>query len=115
MVDKLKFVLALALVIGGLVGYYALAEYPAIARVGSVLAGLALGAAVAWFTEPGRQFYAYSQESLAEARKVVWPTRKETLQTTLVVFAMVVTMGIFLWIVDFSLFYVIQSLLGRGD
>ena len=50
--------------------------------MGSVLAGLAAAAFVFWTTAPGKQFYVYAQESVAETKKVVWPTRKETLQTT---------------------------------
>jgi preprotein translocase subunit SecE len=113
--DKVKFAFAVALVIAGVVGYYWLAEYPAIVRVASVLAGLALGGLVAWFTESGRTFYAFSREAAEEARKVVWPTRKETVQTTLVVFALVVVLGIFMWVTDWVLFAAIQRILGRSD
>jgi len=113
--DKVKFAFALSLVVAGLVGYYWLAEYPAIVRVASVLAGLLLGGLVAWFTASGRVFYSFAQESVDEARKVVWPTRKETMQTTLVVFALVVVLGLFMWIVDWGLFAAVQRLLGRSD
>jgi preprotein translocase subunit SecE len=81
----------------------------------SVLAGLVGGALVFWLTEPGRQFYVYSQESIAETRKVVWPTRKETLQTTAIVFGFVVVMALFLWAVDASLLWVVQKLMGQVE
>ena len=55
---------------------------------------------MAWTSEPGKRFYAYTQDSVAETRKVVWPTRKETLQTTGVVIAFVMVMAMFLWVVD---------------
>jgi preprotein translocase subunit SecE len=54
------------------------------------------------------------RESVAETRKVVWPTRKETIQTTLAVFALVVVVAIFLWIVDLGFLWMVEKLLGRG-
>ena len=84
-----------------------------IIRVAAVLAGLAAAAGVFWHTsQPGKQFYVFAQESIAETKKVVWPTRKETLQTTGIVFAFVVVMALFLWIVDASLLWVVKKLLG---
>jgi preprotein translocase subunit SecE len=103
MADKLKFAVALLLLVAGVAGFYLLAEQPMILRVLSVLAGVFAGAGVAWFTQPGQRFFAFSQESLAEAKKVAWPTRKETMQTTGAVFAFVLMMAIVLWIADKSL------------
>ena len=114
MADKIKIAVAALLVIAGLAGFYLLADSATIVRVGSVLAGLAAGFAVFWTTATGKEFYAYSQESVAETRKVAWPTRKETLQTTAIVFAFVVVMAIFLWIVDASLLWVVKKLMGQG-
>ena len=68
-----------------------------------------------WLTEPGKQFYAYAQESVTETKKVVWPTRKETLQTTAIVFAFVIVMALFLWLVDASLLWVVKKLIGQGE
>jgi preprotein translocase subunit SecE len=114
MADKVKLAVAILLVIAGIAGYYLLAEQAAVLRVISVLAGVAAGAIVGWLTAPGKQFYAFSQESIAEARKVVWPTRKESLQMTGIVFAFVVVMAIFLWIVDASLLFFVQKIMGSG-
>ena len=111
MADKIKFALALLLLVAGIAGFYLLAEQAMILRVVSVLAGLACSAAVAWQTEPGRKFFGFAQESIAEAKKVVWPTRKETLQTTGLVFAFVVIMAIFLWITDKSIEWVLYDLI----
>ncbi len=110
MADKLKFAAALLLLIAGLAGFYLLGEQPTILRVLSVLAGLGSSAAVAWFTEPGQRFFAFGKEAMAETKKVVWPTRKETLQTTGAVFAFVVLMAIFLWIADKGLEWVLYDL-----
>lgn len=115
MADKIKIVLAAFLVIAGLAGFYYFADSPAIARVGSVLGGFAAAAVVFWMTVPGKQFYAYAQESVAETKKVVWPTRKETLQTTGIVFVFVLVMALFLWAVDSSLFWLVKKFLGTGE
>jgi len=111
MADKLKFALALALVAAGVVGFYLLAEQALVLRVLSVLAGVAAGAAVAWQSEPGRRFAAFARESITETKKVVWPSRKETVQTTGMVFAFVVIMAIFLWVTDKSLEWVLYDLI----
>jgi preprotein translocase subunit SecE len=110
MADKLKFALALALVAAGVVGFYLLSEQPLVLRVLSVLAGLGAGAAVAWFSEPGRRFAEFGGDAITETKKVVWPTRKETVQTTGVVFAFVVAMALFLWVTDKSLEWVLYDL-----
>jgi len=110
MADKLKFALALALVAAGVVGFYLLSEQALVLRVLSVLAGVAAGVAVAWQSEPGRRFAEFARESITEAKKVVWPSRKETVQTTGMVFAFAVVMAIFLWLTDKSLEWVLYDL-----
>jgi preprotein translocase subunit SecE len=115
MVDKVKLGVAIALVCAGVAGYYLLADSATIIRVAAVLVGALLAAAVAWTSAPGKQFYAFAQESAEETRKVVWPTRKESLQTTGIVFLFVVVMGLFLWLVDASLLWVVKLLMGRSD
>ena len=100
MADNIKFALAVALVIAGVAGFYLLGDKPAIFGVLSVLAGLGAGAAVAWKTEPGQRFYVFVEEAVTEAKKVAWPSRKETVQTTGIIFAFVVIMAVFLWFTD---------------
>src|SRR5688572_33183747 len=78
MLDKIKIALAALLVVAGLGGFYYLADLPAISRVGSVLVGMVAAAFVFWTTDPGKQFYVYAQESIAETKKVVWPTRRSS-------------------------------------
>ena len=114
MVDKIKIVAAALLVAAGIAGFYYLGQSPMILRVLAVMAGLAVAAGVLWTSEPGKQFYAFAQESVTETKKVVWPTRKETLQTTGIVFAFMVVMALFLWIVDASLLWVVKKLLGQS-
>jgi len=115
MVDKVKLGVAIVLVCSGVAGYYMLGESATIIRVAAVLAGVALGALLAFTTVPGKQFYAFAQESTVETRKVVWPSRKESFQTTGIVFLFVVIMALFLWVVDTGLLWGVKLLMGRSD
>ena len=110
MVDKIKLGIAIALVVAGIWGYYLLGEVAVVLKILVLVAGFAAGAAVAWTSEPGKQFFIYARESHAEVKKVVWPTRKETTQTTLAVFAFVVVMAVFLWVSDKTLEWVLYDL-----
>jgi len=110
-VDKVKLTLAIALVGAGIWAYYWLSESALVLRLLAVVAGIAAGAAVAWLSEPGRQFMIFALESWAEVKKVVWPTRKETIQTTAAVFAFVIAMAVFLWITDKILEWGVYDLL----
>ncbi len=115
MADKIKLGLAALLVIAGIAGFYLLHDSVMVLRVVSVLAGMAFATAVAWLSDPGKRFAQFGRESIAEARKVVWPSRKETVQTTGVVVAFVVVMAIFLWLVDATLMFSVKLLMGQGD
>jgi preprotein translocase subunit SecE len=108
MIDKIKLGIAALLIAAAVWGFYYLAASPMIARLGVILAGVLLAAAVAWTSEPGKRFYAYSQEGIAETKKVVWPSRKDTVQTTGIVVAFVIVMALFLWIVDAILARVVE-------
>jgi preprotein translocase subunit SecE len=112
MADKLKFALAVLLLAAGLAGYYFLSGQAPVFRALSVLAGIAAGAGVGWFTEPGRRLAAFGSDSITEAKKVVWPSQKETTQTTLVVFAFVLIMALVLWVVDLAVGRLIAAILG---
>ena len=112
MIDKVKLAIAVALVAAGIWAYYWLGDGTALVlRILAVVAGMAAGAAVAWFSEPGKQFAVFAGESVAEVKKVVWPTRKETMQTTAAVFAFVVVMAVFLWVSDKTLEWVLYDLI----
>ena len=109
--DKAKLALAVVLIGAGIWAYYYLAERALVIRLLAVLAGFAAAAVVAWLSEPGRQFIGFAGESWGEVKKVVWPTRKETIQTTAAVFAFVVVMAVFLWITDKILEWGVYDLL----
>ncbi len=111
MTDQLKLALAIALLVAGVAGFYVLSDQIMAVRVLSVVAGIAAGVAVAWFTEPGRRFIVFANESVVEAKKVAWPSRKETLQTTAIVFGFVVVMAVFLWLTDKTFEWVLYDLI----
>jgi preprotein translocase subunit SecE len=109
--DKAKLAVALGLVGCGIAGYYWLAQSNILLRILAVLAGMAAGAALSLTSAPGRDFVGFTREALVEGRKVVWPTRKETLQTTAAVFAFVVVMAVFLWLSDKTLEWLLYDLI----
>jgi len=109
--DIAKLTIAVLLVMAGIAGYYLLGDAALVLRVLAVVGGLIAGAAVAWFSAPGRQFGLFAAESVVEVKKVVWPTRKETMQTTAAVFAFVVVMAVFLWVSDKTLEWVLYELI----
>jgi len=111
MEDNIKLATAAALVAAGIAGFYLLGEQALVLRILAVVAGIAAGAALAWRTEPGRTFAVFARESIVEVKKVVWPTRKETMQTTAAVFAFVVVMALFLWVSDKTLEWVFYELI----
>lgn len=110
-VDKAKLALAVLLVVAGLVGFYHFSEQALVLRILYVLGGLIAGGAVAWFTEPGQTFVVFARQSVDETKKVVWPTRKEALQTTAAVFGFVLIMAIFLWVTDKTLEWVLYDMI----
>ena len=113
--ERIKIAVAALIAVGGMFAFYALVDkQPLVVRLGALLGAFAVAVVVMWFTETGRTFAAFSRESWEEAKRVVWPTRKETLQTTGVVFVFVFIMAVFLWMVDAGLMWVTQKLLGTG-
>jgi preprotein translocase subunit SecE len=115
--DKFKVVLAIALVIAGVVGFFTLKGMgkPALLCASALVGGLFLSVLVAWTSTSGREFLNFAKEAVRETKKVVWPTRKEATQITLIVFAFVVVMAIFLWGTDKTLEWVLYDLiLGIG-
>lgn len=113
--NKIKLGLAFLFIAAGVAGSIYLSDSAAVVRVLSVLAGFVLAIATAWFTTQGKEFYVFCREASEETKKVVWPTRKETIQTSGVVFAFVVAMAIFLWLVDAGLMSSVKLIMGRED
>jgi preprotein translocase subunit SecE len=101
--DHLKLLVALLIVFIGIAGFYYFGDQSELVRVLGVLVAAGLAVAVVLQTEPGRNAREFARGSLRELRQVVWPTRKETTQVTLVVVALVIVVALFLWIVDLGL------------
>jgi len=114
MADKIKWVLVVVLLIGGLGGFYYFAEYSMFIRVPALLAVAVVCVVIVLRTNAGGQLVGFFREANIEVRKVVWPSGKETTQTTLVVMAMVVIVAVFLWVLDMFLLWSVKLLTGQG-
>jgi preprotein translocase subunit SecE len=109
--DKIKVVLAIVAVIAGVVGFYFLADKPALVRAGALVAGLAFAVLILWTSTTGREFLNFAKEAVRETKKVVWPTRREATQITGIVFAFVLVMAIFLWGTDKTLEFLLYDVI----
>ncbi len=92
--------LAVILLVAALVLYYTLADYSMVIRLAVLFGGIAAAILIVAISPDGRRFITYAGDSWQEVKKVVWPTRRETTQMTLVVFGFVLIMSLFLWLAD---------------
>jgi preprotein translocase subunit SecE len=109
--DKAKLVVSVLLVVSGMVGFYLLAKQGAVAQWGALLVAVVLAVVVFVSSESGKELLAFGRDAWREAKKVVWPSRKEAMQMTAYVFAFVVVMAIFLWLTDKTVEWAIFDLL----
>ena len=109
--DLVLVTLAVLAAVAGVLGFTFLTEQPMLASVGVLIGGLVIAIVIAWFSQSGKRFLAYARESYEETKRVVWPSRKETVSTTGIVFGFVVIMAIFLFLVDKSLEWVLYDTL----
>ena len=112
--DLAKWVGAFAILIGGIAGFYYWSDESLLLRVIALLVLSAAAVFVAVQTEKGRAAWDFVREAHTEVRKVVWPTRKETTQTTLIVIAMVALVAVILWVLDGFLAWLVKFTLGTG-
>jgi preprotein translocase subunit SecE len=110
--DTVKLALAVALLGVGIGAFYYYEDHSLLLRVLGLLAVAGVAVAIVMQTLVGRKVWGFAADSRAEVRKVVWPTRQETVQMTLVVFAMVLVMGIILWLVDMLLMNIVRAVTG---
>jgi preprotein translocase subunit SecE len=110
--DTFKLLAAGAIALSALVAFYVFADHSLLVRVIGLLAAAGVAVVIALKTEWGAETLEFVQGSRAELRKVVWPTRAETTQTTLIVIAMVVIMGLLLWLFDILLFWLVRLVTG---
>lgn len=113
--DTFKLGVALLILIAALVGFYFYADQDLLYRVIGLLAAVGISVAIALQTDKGREIWGYFHDAQIEVRKVVWPTRKETVNTTLLVIGMVIIVAIILWLLDMFLGWSIGTLMGNGS
>ena len=101
--------------LAGLVGYYYFADSSALLRALGVIVALAVAAVVAFTSLQGRLLWKFIQGARVELNKVVWPTREETIQTTLVVLVVALFGGVFFWLLDLFLLWLTTRITGQGS
>jgi preprotein translocase subunit SecE len=114
MQDGIKWFFAITLLVGGVGGFYYYADQSLLLRVIGLLLAAGVCAAILLQTDQGRNAWRMAQDARTEVRKVVWPTRKETVQTTGIVIAMVSVVAVILWLFDSLLGFILRQFLGHG-
>jgi preprotein translocase subunit SecE len=111
--NKLKWLTVVLLLAAGVVAnyYYGQVAWPL--RLLAWMVGLPVVALVAFQTQQGRNALEFIREARVELRKITWPTRQETVQTTFIIAIMVVILAIALWGIDGVLMWVIGWLTGQ--
>ena len=110
--DLAKWIGAFVILVSGIAGFYYWSDESLLLRVIGLLVLSAAALFVAVQTEKGRATWDFVRESHTEVRKVVWPTRKETTQTTLIVIAMVGLVAVIMWLLDGLLAWLVKLMLG---
>ena len=112
--DTVKLFLAIVVLIGGIAGYYYYPDLSVLIRAGGVLASVVIAIVIVMQTAMGRDMWQFIQTSRVELRKVIWPNRQDTTQTTLAVIVFVIILGLFFWALDLGLLAVTKYLTGQG-
>jgi len=113
--DSAKLGAAIVLVIAGIAAYYWFDAQSDWLRAGYVVGGLVLGLLLAWQTELGRNTWTFILSSRNEVRKMVWPSRQETMTTTLFVLFTALVVAVFMWMLDLGLFWALRGITGQGS
>ncbi len=111
--DNALMILAIVALLAGIVAFYWYEEDALSIRLAMVGSGVVAAAVLAWFSWYGREFWQFAQAARVELRKVVWPEREDTVRTTVLVFAFAAMMGVFFWILDVILTWLIRLLTGQ--
>ena len=114
MADKIKLYLSLIIIIAGVAGFYAYTEYSVLYRTIAMIVAFGIAFFIASKTEWGSELIAFLRLSTVEMKKIVWPSKKETTQTTMIVGVMVLVIGIMLWIFDQFIGWGVRYLTGQG-
>lgn len=112
MVDWLKWAVVVGLAVAGVVGNWYYAEYSLLIRVLALVAVAAAAGYTASTTERGQRVIALARDARAEIRRVVWPTRQEATQTTVIVLILILVFAVILWGLDSLLSWLVQMAIG---
>ena len=110
MVDNLKLIAAVVVIIAGIAVFYVFGDMSVLLRALIVVVSVVVAGGVALTSTPGKNAWQFAIGTRAEIRKVIWPSRRETMQSTLVVILMVLVVGIYLWMLDALSFWAIYDL-----
>ena len=110
--DSALLISSIVAIIAGIAAFYWFDEKALALRIGMVVAGLAAGAGLLWLSSYGKDFVQFARAARVELRKVVWPGRTETIQTTYVVFGFAIVMGLFFFVLDWALTWMTRFLGG---
>ncbi|MGH8278655.1 MAG: preprotein translocase subunit SecE [Gammaproteobacteria bacterium] len=113
--DTLKLIGAVVLILAGVVAYYWFKHENQLLRAAYVVIGLVLALLLAWQTRLGHGTWAFITTSRIEVRKMVWPTREETVQTTVAVIVVVLITAVLMWLLDIFLFWALHGVTGQGS
>ena len=105
LLDTVKLLGSVLILLAGVISYYYLIQISILLRVLIVLASVVVSLVFFFQTQRGKTLWEFFQGSRVEIKKVIWPTKQETFQTTLTVFVFVLIMGIFFWLLDFLLLF----------
>jgi preprotein translocase subunit SecE len=112
--DTILLLLSVAILVGSIYAYYYFANENALLRTAGVMVAFIVAVWVALQSAQGRTLWAFVQSSRSELRRVVWPTREEALQTTLIVIVFAIIMGTFFWLLDIVLLWITRLITGQG-
>jgi preprotein translocase subunit SecE len=112
--DSALLIFSIVAILGGIAAFYWYEERPLALRIGMVVVGIAAGAGLMWLSSYGKEFVQFAVAARIELRKVVWPSRTETIQTTYVVFGFAILMGLFFFVLDWVLTWMTRFLGGTS-
>ena len=111
--DTALMTLSILVLLAGVVAFYWFDEDSLPLRLGMVAGGLVVAGGLLWISWYGREFRQFAQAARVELRKVVWPSREDTVRTTIMVIAFAIVMGLFFWVLDMILTWMIRLLTGQ--
>jgi preprotein translocase subunit SecE len=111
--DNALMILSIVALLAGVVAFYWYEEDPLALRLAMVGSGVVVAVGLAWVSWYGREFWQFAQAARVELRKVVWPEREDTVRTTVLVIVFASLMGVFFWVLDLILTWLIRLLTGQ--